>query len=118
MFAPILCVRSGRGLPVRTKGSCHRSSGLGFHSADAALAFVMLGAGPITLRLPHERAALQAAARPTSPSGEPGTRRTLAPGREEVRDVECRESGTAGGTRVGGRRHGCPWPEPRSGAAI
>ena len=27
----------------------------GFHSADAALALVMLGAGPITLTLPHER---------------------------------------------------------------
>ena len=28
----------------------------GFHSADAALALVMLAAGPITLTLPHERA--------------------------------------------------------------
>ncbi|MFV0315610.1 MAG: ISL3 family transposase [Microthrixaceae bacterium] len=27
----------------------------GFHSADAALALVMLGAGPIDLKLPHER---------------------------------------------------------------
>ena len=27
----------------------------GFHSADAALALVMLGAGPINLQLPHER---------------------------------------------------------------
>ncbi|MGK2955573.1 MAG: ISL3 family transposase [Solirubrobacterales bacterium] len=27
----------------------------GFHSADAALALVMLGAGPINLELPHER---------------------------------------------------------------
>jgi len=31
--------------------------GYGFHSADAALALVMLAAGPITLTLPHERAA-------------------------------------------------------------
>lgn len=30
----------------------------GFHSARAALALVMLSCGPITLRLPHERAAL------------------------------------------------------------
>lgn len=34
----------------------------GFHSPDAALALVMLGAGPINLRLPHERPAHQAAA--------------------------------------------------------
>ncbi len=27
----------------------------GFHSADAALALVMLTCGPITLQLPHER---------------------------------------------------------------
>jgi hypothetical protein len=27
----------------------------GFHTADAALALVMLGAGPIDLKLPHER---------------------------------------------------------------
>ena len=29
----------------------------GFHSADAALALVMLSGGPIELRLPHDRAA-------------------------------------------------------------
>lgn len=29
----------------------------GFHSADAALALVMLSCGPIELRLPHERMA-------------------------------------------------------------
>ncbi len=34
----------------------------GFHSADAALALVMLAAGPIELRLPHERRAEKAAA--------------------------------------------------------
>ena len=34
----------------------------GFHSADAALALVMLAAGPIELRLPHERPAEKAAA--------------------------------------------------------
>jgi len=34
----------------------------GFHSADAALALVMLACGPIDLTLPHERPALQAAA--------------------------------------------------------
>jgi hypothetical protein len=56
----------------------------GFHSADAALALVMLGAGPITLRLPHERAALQAAARPNIPSGEPERRRKLAAHAREV----------------------------------
>ena len=32
----------------------------GFHSADAALALVMLAAGPIELRLPHERPATKA----------------------------------------------------------
>lgn len=34
----------------------------GFHSADAALALVMLGAGPIDLKLPHEHPPAQAAA--------------------------------------------------------
>jgi len=34
----------------------------GFHSADAALALVMLAAGPIELRLPYERPATKAAA--------------------------------------------------------
>ncbi|HXH59561.1 ISL3 family transposase [Iamia sp.] len=34
----------------------------GFHSADAALALVMLGAGPIDLKLPHEHPAAPAAA--------------------------------------------------------
>lgn len=34
----------------------------GFHSADAALALVMLAAGPIQLSLPHERPASKAAA--------------------------------------------------------
>jgi transposase len=33
----------------------------GFHSADAALALVMLSAGPIELKLPHERPASKAA---------------------------------------------------------
>jgi transposase len=33
-----------------------------FHSADAALALVMLAAGPIDLTLPHERAAMKVAA--------------------------------------------------------
>ena len=30
--------------------------GYGFHTAEAALALVMLAAGPITIRLPHQRA--------------------------------------------------------------
>jgi transposase len=34
----------------------------GVHSADAALALIMLGAGPIDLQLPHERPPAQAAA--------------------------------------------------------
>ena len=34
----------------------------GFHSADAALALVMLAAGPIELKLPHERVIWKAAA--------------------------------------------------------
>jgi hypothetical protein len=33
----------------------------GFHSADGASALVMLAAGPIELRLPHERPATTAA---------------------------------------------------------
>jgi transposase len=34
----------------------------GIHSADTALALIMLGAGPIDLQLPHERPPAQAAA--------------------------------------------------------
>jgi Transposase DDE domain len=34
----------------------------GIHSADAALALVMLAAGPINLQLPHQRPPAQAAA--------------------------------------------------------
>ena len=34
----------------------------GFHSADAALALVMLACGPINLVLPHERPAIRTAA--------------------------------------------------------
>jgi transposase len=34
----------------------------GFHTADAALALVMLGAGPINLKLPHEQPPTTAAA--------------------------------------------------------
>jgi transposase len=34
----------------------------GFHSADAALGLVLLGAGPINLRLPHEHRLHRAAA--------------------------------------------------------
>lgn len=34
----------------------------GFHSADAALALVMLGAGPVNLKLPHEHPPALAAA--------------------------------------------------------
>jgi hypothetical protein len=34
----------------------------GFHTADAALALVMLACGPINLQLPHEQAHHQAAA--------------------------------------------------------
>jgi len=41
------------GLNNRVRLICRRA--FGFHSADAALALVMLSCGPIHLRLPHER---------------------------------------------------------------
>ena len=36
--------------------------GYGFHSADAALALIMLATGPINLKLPHEHTPTHAAA--------------------------------------------------------
>ena len=49
--------------PLAASGDHHRiiRRAYGFHSADAVLALVMLGAGPIDLKLPHERTNVQAA---------------------------------------------------------
>lgn len=55
-------VSNGRVEGLNTKVRLIIRRGYGFHSADAALALVMLGAGPINLRLPHERPTAQAAA--------------------------------------------------------
>ena len=51
-------VSNGRVEGLNTKVRLIIRRGYGFHSADAALALVMLAAGPITLQLPHERPAL------------------------------------------------------------
>ena len=55
-------ISNGRveGFNTKVRLLIHRA--YGFHSADAALALVMLAAGPIELRLPHERPASKAAA--------------------------------------------------------
>lgn len=47
-------VSNGRVEGLNTKVRLIIRRGYGFHSADAALALVMLAAGPINLRLPHE----------------------------------------------------------------
>jgi transposase len=51
-----LGINNGRaeGLNNVVRLTIHRARG--FHSAEAALALVMLACGPITLHLPHERA--------------------------------------------------------------
>jgi len=55
-------VSNGRveGMNVKVRLIIRR--GYGFHSANAALALVMLACGPINLTLPHEQPALQPAA--------------------------------------------------------
>jgi transposase len=55
-------ISNGRVEGLNTKVRLIVRRAYGFHSADAALALVMLGAGPIDLKLPHERALAQAAA--------------------------------------------------------
>ena len=55
-------ISNGRVEGLNTKVRLIIRRGYGFHSAEAALALVMLAAGPITLQLPHERPLLQVAA--------------------------------------------------------
>ncbi len=55
-------ISNGRVEGLNTKVRLLVRRAYGFHSADAALALVMLAAGPIDLRLPHERPAREAAA--------------------------------------------------------
>ena len=56
--APPMAHRPAQGAGSRR---LHRRP-IGFHSADAALALVMLAVGPIELKLPHERPTQKAAA--------------------------------------------------------
>ena len=55
-------ISNGRVEGLNTKVRLIVRRAYGFHSADAALALVMLGAGPIELRLPHEHPVDQVAA--------------------------------------------------------
>jgi len=55
-------ISNGRVEGLNTKVRLLIRRAYGFHSADAALALVMLAAGPIDLKLPHERPAHKAAA--------------------------------------------------------
>ncbi len=55
-------ISNGRVEGLNTKVRLLVRRAYGFHSADAALALVMLAAGPIDLKLPHERAAEEGAA--------------------------------------------------------
>lgn len=50
-------ISNGRVEGFNTKVRLIIRRGYGFHSAKAALALVMLAAGPITLTLPHEQPA-------------------------------------------------------------
>jgi transposase len=54
-------VSNGRVEGLNTKVRLIIRRGYGFHSAGAALALVMLGAGPIDLKLPHEQPTAQTA---------------------------------------------------------
>lgn len=55
-------ISNGRVEGLNTKVRLIVRRAYGFHSADAALALVMLGAGPLNLQLPHEHQLDQAAA--------------------------------------------------------
>ena len=55
-------ISNGRVEGLNTKVRLLVRRAYGFHSADAALALVMLAAGPIDLKLPHERGAEKEAA--------------------------------------------------------
>jgi len=55
-------ISNGRVEGMNTKVRLIIRRGYGFHTADAALALVMLACGPINLELPHERTHHQAAA--------------------------------------------------------
>src|SRR5207302_3748547 len=55
-------ISNGRVEGLNTKVRLLIRQAYGFHSADAALALVMLAAGPIELTLPHERLVRKAAA--------------------------------------------------------
>lgn len=55
-------ISNGRVEGLNTKVRLIVRRAYGFHSADAALALVMLGAGPIDLKLPYEHRPAQAAA--------------------------------------------------------
>jgi transposase len=55
-------ISNGRVEGLNTKVRLIVRRAYGFHSADAALALVMLGAGPINIKLPHEHRPAQAAA--------------------------------------------------------
>jgi transposase len=55
-------ISNGRVEGLNTKVRLIVRRGYGFHSAEAALALVMLAAGPIDLQLPHEHRHLQTAA--------------------------------------------------------
>jgi transposase len=55
-------ISNGRVEGVNTKVRLIIRRGYGFHSAQAALALVMLARGPINLTLPHEHQTTQTAA--------------------------------------------------------
>ena len=55
-------ISNGRVEGLNTKVRLLVRRAYGFHSADAALALVMLAAGPIDLKLPHEREAMKVTA--------------------------------------------------------
>jgi transposase len=55
-------ISNGRVEGLNTKVRLITRRAYGFHSADAALALIMLGAGPIDLTLPHEHHPTQTAA--------------------------------------------------------
>ncbi len=81
-------ISNGRVEGLNTKVRLIIRRGYGFHSPDAALALVMLGAGPIDLKLPHEP--------PHAASSSPATASTCTNARHHSERQESRKWGSAG----------------------
>ena len=104
-------ISNGRVEGLNTKVRLIVRRAYGFHSADAALALVMLGAGPIDLKLPHDDRPLRPPRDPhqgqESPEDLDVHRRRRQLGRERFGRWILRDAGNASEGREDGRCRLC-----------